>query len=401
MGLFSRNGETRRRQLYSEQREQARNRSQSTRFIPLQPTERQKEERVQNLVTSLKRDSFAILGSILLIIAAGAYVVFGTNQFLVADVQVSDTQFIPKQSIEAATQDYLNRKTLGIIPHNRLPLLRQSGLEHAIREALGNPYAIEAIVIDKDYPQQINIRISERIPAVTWVTKESNGREHFYTVERNGTITEELPNFGAVKKELPRIHDQNRTILGTGWHIIGDQYVQSVIKLAELLPKEGIAVDSFIFPPMTCQGQEYTAEKIFADEIANSESDEFRGKKKEIQERFRRGEIDIDESLELLEEIKRDEFDAREELRTTQPDRIEWAMVDKEIECDFVVVASDITVVTSKDLGGAHMKFDTRRDITEQIHQFKAAQASGKVPELREVRYIDLRIAQRIYFTTK
>ncbi len=406
--FIQRRKQSTRMQALKEQQRLLRSQSRSTKFTTKQPTHfRQPEKTKKSDTESLLRqfflkDGLAICG-IGMIILGGAYIViFNSNQFVLANIEIQETQFISKQEIEQATQTVLNRSTLGI-PRNNYWTIRQEGIEASVKKALSSNFAVKDLQVTKDYPNTVKIAVTERIPSVTWITKDAARVERFYTIDHTGVVTKETMRREDVDAKLPQIEDKNRPQLGIHWQITSTDYIDTIIQLQEGLVDSGWSVQSFIFPAMTCEEQEYVAQQIFADEIKDSVSEKFKEKKRLVQEQFKKGDLGIEESLEALEDIKKEELAERDTAvngagNAIPAQKLEWATVDKAVACDYVQVASDVHVLAKKGSERVvELKFDTTRDIEAQLGQLQTVINQGSV-STETVKSIDLRIKDRVYY---
>ncbi len=395
-----------RMQSLKEQQASLRAVSRSTKFVtPAQKNQFRKTQTPKTKTDAriafdafMRKDGFALAG-IFGILGVGAYIiVFQSDQFVLRNITVNDTQFIPKQEVIDKTNALLQDSFLGI-PKNRYWTISESSVTRQLKSGFANNFAAEDIQVTKKYPNTLQVQITERVPSVIWATRDAGGVDHYYTIDHKGVVTAETTNKNEVDTKLPQIFDKNRAQLGIGWQIIHPDYLSDLMAVKDLLVENGWNVESFVFPVMTCKEQEYVAQQIFADAITDSTTDAFKEKKRVIQEQFKKGELDIEESLAALEEVKKEEQETKAPVATNTavPQKLEWATVDKVVACDFVQVASDLHVLIQKDGKGViEVKFDTMRDMEQQVEQLRIVTQQGKV-QSGTTKTVDVRIADRVY----
>jgi hypothetical protein len=348
----------------------------------------------------VKRDGWALVGILLMLALVGWYFGFYRSTFVVDQVTVEGTQFIPQEQVQATVNDYMAGKRVWLIQQNKYWTVVPGDIEERIRTQFEQQYAIEEVTVTKQLPDKLTVTIKERIPSVTWMTVE-NGLENYYTVDRNGIVTQWVPSKDQVNTSYPLVKDKNRNHIDVGWHIISAQYIETVLQIHEMVPEYSpFPVLSYEFPHMACQKREDVAEKIFQHELDESISEEFKDKKRDIQERFQSGELTIDESIEELEKIKQEEFEQSqgEEEGSGAIERIQWETKFVETDCDFVTVATDVHVLLKASENKAvPVYMDTTVDPAIQLHNVQVVLQS-KITDLTEVEYIDVRIPDRAYY---
>lgn len=405
--FITRRNQSARMKLLKEQQRLSRAESRSTKFtVPQQQAFRKPiEEKQKDTSAALKRflhkDGLSLLG-IVVILLGGAYVItFRSPYLILSNITVNDTQFVSKTEVQDGLMSILQHRTFGI-PRDRYVTTSQQRLEQELQKKFKQNFAVADITVQKKYPNSVEVVVTERIPSITWITKDGAGIEHFYTVDHDGKVTKETVKKAETDPKLPQISDKNRPQLWMNWQIIGTTYIDSVIALQKKLTDTGWGVQSFIFPPMACEQQEYVTQQIFADEIKDSISEKFKEKKRTVQEQFKKGDLGLEESLQALEDIKKEEAAERDGAlsvnTSSAPRKLEWATVDKEVPCDYVQVATDLHVLATKGSEKTiELKFDTSRNLDEQLTQLQTVVTQGKV-NTNEIQSIDLRIADRVYY---
>ncbi|PJA92954.1 MAG: hypothetical protein CO132_05365 [Candidatus Kerfeldbacteria bacterium CG_4_9_14_3_um_filter_45_8] len=345
----------------------------------------------------IKRDAVAVIGTVILVIAAFYVLAIRNPRFQLTEISITGAQYLSADEITQAAQGYLDSKFVGIVTRDTYWSAHEGSVERAIRDRFSDSYALDNVNVDIKYPNLVSITVVERIPSLAWVTHSTDKREHYYTIDRDGVVTEELVSFADLDPSFPRVRDDNRPELGLGWQIISKDYIDAVFFLhANFTAKTGLPLDAFAFPATTCQDRQFVAEKLFQQQILESGSDEFRSKRIEIQEMFQSGELSIDQSLDELERVKEEELLKLGEENLDGFERLQWETVYVETLCDYVVVATDLHLEIPDSAGGFTVRFDTRQDLTVQMENL-ASVLKSKVPDRSAVQYIDVRIPDRVY----
>lgn len=349
-----------------------------------------------------RRDGWALLGIVLVVTGMLSYIAFAQKKYTINEWSVSKLQFINSNEVHAAVESYVRDPILGFIPRNNFWTLHQQRLEEHLQNALRNRVALASVTVVKKYPQMLHIEIRERIPAIAWITTSGQSK-HYYLVDPNGDVTQEVGDAKDLHPSLPVLEDENRETLGIQWHIISPAYITFLLALHDQFSTQtGIAVSSYALPKVDCRRATVVAEKIFSEEIERSASEEFRQKKRKIQEQFQQGLLTVDESLDLLEEIK------KEELQKLHPEEgsaqrniasTKWETVYVPTECDLVTVARDVTIQTNGtgDYGGGfRVLMDSTQDLNTQMQQLMTVLQQH--PDRKSLKYIDVRLPDRVYF---
>ena len=349
----------------------------------------------------LKKDGWALLGIIILLLTTIWYFGFYSSKFVITEVNIAETQFIAKDQIKNLIDDYKQKKILWIIPRDRYWTLNTEKLQNNTYQKLLNTYAIESLEIQKKFPNKLNVNIQERIPSIAWITISKNKKtQKYYTVDRKGIVTQEIIKKEDIHPAFPQITDLNRTEFDIGWQVISAPYIEFILDLQEkFTARTSLEINHYIFPEIMCQERQYVAQEIFEQEILESASDEFKDKKRTIQEQFKEGLLTIDQSLESLENIKNEELVNLGELKEGEDSyqKTEWKTTYLETECDFVKVAADVHILTKGENGGFSVYFDSRNDLEQQLNNLQTV-LNGNINNRNEINYIDVRMLSRVYY---
>ena len=180
--------------------------------------------------------------------------------------------------------------------------------------------------------------------------------------------------------------------------MINSDYIDFLLLVHEQLPAmfNNATIQHYVLPIIDCTERRVVAEKVFETEILESASVEFKEKKRAVQERFKAGELTVDQSLEELERIKQEELSKRgENVNTLGTERLQWGAVTVDVQCDLVKVATELHVVFSIDDATVTVILDRTEDVQMQLQNALVIMRQ-RTQHLDGVR-IDVRIPDRAF----
>lgn len=347
----------------------------------------------------LKKDGWAIIGIVFFVVLGAWYFGFKTGKFLITDIQVQQTEFTDYAEVQQAVSESIQKPIAFVVPRNYYWTLRSSRLREILLDHFNESYAIEEIRVTKEWPNKVSIEVDERVPAVTWITlNHSTKDERIYTVDRSGYVAQSLGSVEDTHQGFPRVYDGNRPELANGDHVASEQFMSFLLDLNEAFPEQtDYEIEKFHFPVVDCKERQYVAEEIFEQEILESSSEEFKERKREIQQQFLDGLLTIDQSLEELERLKTEELTKLGELDADGFKKTEWQTVYVETPCDFPKVATDLHLEVADENGGFIVYFDTGKDMNIQIENMQRV-LKDYAGDVSAIRYIDVRLLDRAYY---
>lgn len=347
--------------------------------------------------TWARRDGWALAGIVLLIGITGWYVVLFKQSFHIQQIEIAPTQFISGAEIEQIARSYIHGRALGILPRRTSLTLSSSGLKREITKQLSTRVALVDLSVQKEFPHTVRIVAIERIPSITWITTLQPEQQHIYAVDREGVVTQAIEAPDQINLRYPLIRDPNRAEVHLNEQIVSKEYISFLLRVHEQLPAETrLHIDSYVFAPITCYEREYVAEKIFQEEILQSSSEEYKEKKREIQKQLQDGMLTIDQSLDMLEQVKADELATLGQDVSNRSSRVEWKALYEPIACDFVDIATDLHVLTKVESGGFAIYMDSTVDADTQIQNLQTLLSSSLV-DVNAMLYADVRLPDRAY----
>ncbi len=155
-----------------------------------------------------------LLGFFVIFVGGGLGYLGMSGAFAVTSVEVSGTNLISSQEVQALANQQIDQRRFFVLPQRVIYFFSKNQLANALKKQ----YALDELVIDKDYPHTISIEITERQPAFIWIT----GQDKYYADEdainlllianegvsyKTGTSTELIrPN--AAILEYPLVYDE-------------------------------------------------------------------------------------------------------------------------------------------------------------------------------------------------
>lgn len=346
----------------------------------------------------LASDIAAAVGTIVGVFFLLWYVTIRSSFFYFSDISVADTTYIPHDQLVQAVNSYLDTHRFAILPTRSYPYFSPAGLRSAITGQFGNEYAIDSIDISTKLPNHLSVSVKERVPSIVWVASAAVNNA-YYMVDRDGIVTQYVDHADSLPTNLPHITDENRTELKVGDLATSKNYVEYVLSVYDSFQKEtGLSVSGFVFPKVECQELQYVMQQIFQDEINGSVSDAFKQQKLDIQNKFKNGDLTIDQSLDALDAIKQQELtqQGNGNTNTTMP-TVRWQQVSVSVPCDYSQVSKELHVVTQDQNNTFQVYVDAGIDLHTQLYNFASAVAAGTVRTDKLI-YFDARYDDRAYY---
>ena len=133
----------------------------------------------ENSTWKKKIYAITIVISLLLTICIGIY----SNTFKIQHISIRGLHRISESDIRATIQGILNYKEFGLFPHYSYFI---SNIDE-IKFVLKDRYPIEKIILEKKFPNNLNVTIEERLSTLIY----DNGKEYSY-IDLNGNFIETL-----------------------------------------------------------------------------------------------------------------------------------------------------------------------------------------------------------------
>lgn len=343
----------------------------------------------------IDRDGWAYIGSALLLVGSALYIMISRHWLWIEQVSVVGNQYITTEQIVEPMHEVLNDRRWLVIPQRFYLAANPDQLTEQIRNRLQDTFALENVVVTKQFDDTVIVTVEERVPGLVYINQEQ-----FYYLDEFGVVTEQRTNSAELDPHFPRIRDRNSNhTVQVGEQIVQQSVIDAIVQLNKhFTERTGLDISEYALREVTCQEKQFVAEQIFEDEIADSESDEVRDQKSDILNRLQSDEITVDQSLDLLEEVKRSELEDQGEDVSGNQSYIQLEPEYVQTDCNYLAVINDVTIVTQAGAKtGPEVYFNSNEDITTQLDNL-AAVLEHSIEDLNALRYIDARFIDRVYY---
>ncbi|MFA6474604.1 MAG: hypothetical protein WCV88_00195 [Patescibacteria group bacterium] len=332
-----------------------------------------------------KRDLFAIIGSLILLSIIVWFVFFYWHFLSVQTIIVKGQQYLTEEDISSATAEGLQQRQWLIFKQKFLPFLDKQQLSDSIAEQLSHKIQLRSILVEVQWPKTVIVTVSERVPGYVYINDNS-----YYYLDVEGTITQ-TTTATEVDPHFPHIRERNKQReITVGESILSPGVMEFISEVNDKFTLESnLDISEYAIMPVTCQAKQFVTEKIFADEIAGSTTESAKQKKRDILDQLRSDTITVDQSLDLLEEIKKTEGD-----KNSNEAFIKLAAEYKKTPCDYPTVIQDIIVVTQDNV---EVYLDSKLDLATQLNNLNTV-ISDEIKNPASVDYIDVRFPDRVYY---
>lgn len=335
-----------------------------------------------------RRDGIFIAGSVMLGLIL-SWFVFSYKQVLSAQqIVISGEQYLTVDQIADATRTALQQRRWLLLKQRFLPLLDEAALAVDIQTELSQFVQLESVVVTTDWPHSITVHVVERVPGYVYII----GKEYYY-LDVHGAITQSVAETKA-DPHFPHIRERNKKRNVTvGETIFQPTLIDFISQLHDQFsPVTQLNIAEYAILPVTCQEKQYVTDKIFADEIAGSTTETAKQQKRDILDQLRNDQITVDQSLDLLEEVKRQEHGEDDDSGNETFIKLETEY--QTVKCDYQTVVRDVAVVTQE---GVELYFDSSLDLATQLTNAQALLSDNQT-EISDLTYIDLRFTDRAYY---
>ena len=336
-----------------------------------------------------KGEFWVYFAIIVVVIISVLLILFRSNHYQISNITITNTQNISTQQIEDIVNEYLNSNKLVIFKKGNFYLCSEDKLGERIENELSQVISIKELSIQKIKPNKLNIEIKERIPNMVWVTNETN-----YFMDLDGVISSRAESIDEEQK-LPKIFDQNNLSVEINKQVVSTELVDYIIMITEELPNlmkvSDFEIDSFYIPELKCQKRSIQATEATAEDFG--EDTELDQQKRDIQEKFKNNEISIDESLALLESLRK-EYLKQNNVSDQDLVKIAYEEIFEDFPCDYIKTIKDIEVKTTE---GWKIYLSTYLDFTTQVDNLNLV-LKEKLTNRENLEYIDVRFIDRVYY---
>lgn len=344
----------------------------------------------------VKSDLWAYLGSIILVLGLLIWLTVSRRWLWIDYITITGNSYLTVEQVAQATREALKQPRWYIVPQRFLPITNEVGLAESVRTTLEQTVSLQSIVISSDFPNTLHVTLKEYVPGYVYIDQKKN-----YYIDRSGIVTTQVVD-GDIDPQYPHIRDRNKKrSVNLHDQVVSETFITFIDAIIEkFTPATQLNISEFAIPTVTCQAKEYVAEKIFADEIEGTADSAVKEQKRAILDRLQAKEITVDESLTLLEEVKRGELgesdaDGASSENSANQAYIQWEAQYVEAPCDYVAVTHDVIVVTQS---GLEVVFDSSLSVDQQLNNLVTVLQTDLNGSTDNVQSIDLRYEDRVYY---
>ncbi|EKD76526.1 MAG: hypothetical protein ACD_43C00072G0001 [uncultured bacterium] len=339
----------------------------------------------------MKSDVWAYLGSLILVIVLLTWLTINRHWLWIENIDVTGNSYLTADQITTAANTALDQRHWWFMPQRVLPFTNEDSIGQTMRTELEKSVSLQSIEVTTDFPNTVHVTIKEYVPGYVYI----EGKKYYY-IDRSGIVTTEV-NENELNVQYPHLRDQNKKrSVKLHDQVVGADVITFIDAILEqFTAKTGLNVSEFAIPAVTCQTKEYVAEKIFADEIEGTADNSIKEKKRNILNRLQKKEITVDESLALLEEVKRTEKGDNTNSTDANQAYVQWEAQYVDTPCDYVAVTHDIIVITNNQ---TEILFDSSLPIETQLQNFIAVFQDDLNNSVDGIKTIDVRYEDRVYY---
>lgn len=154
------------------------------------------------------------------------YLLFFSHYLAINNIKITvkDPDFNTEE-LNNYLKEILNKKILLILPHDNYLFLTRNYLENELK----NKYVIEELLIEKKFPNTLNINLKEKITNLLYQTNES-----IYLIDNQGKILSIVGERIIInEKQLIKIIDESNTQININQNILTPSLINLIINLKE------------------------------------------------------------------------------------------------------------------------------------------------------------------------
>ncbi len=139
-----------------------------------------------------------IITIIILVICFAIWFFYFSNFSKITKISIEGLNRVPTEEIYALTEEAIRDRKFFIIPQSSLMLFD----DKKFKKSLKNKYRFEEIIINKNHPHSLEIKIKEKPFASIWYEDEK-----YYYTDQEGFVLEEINPLDIKNKKYPIIHN--------------------------------------------------------------------------------------------------------------------------------------------------------------------------------------------------
>lgn len=137
---------------------------------------------------------------IIIIFCFAFWFFYFSNFYKITEISIEGLNRVPTEEIYALTEEKIRSNKFFIIPQNTLLLFN----ENKFSKSLKDKYRFEEIIVNKNWPHGLEIKIKEKPFACIW-----NEDDKYYYTDSDGFILEEINPLDIKNKKYPIIHNKS------------------------------------------------------------------------------------------------------------------------------------------------------------------------------------------------
>lgn len=165
-----------------------------------------------------------LLASVLLMFGGLAWFLLFSPLWKIEEVSVNGLQRMDEKKIINTFKELVNKPKFGFIPGSNYLLLSSD----EVASVLMDKYHFKNISVKKIFPDGVSINLQEKPFACIW---EEDG--HFYHIDDDGYILEEINDKEAQKNEYPIINNKTSRKISQREANIENSYIKFILRLFE------------------------------------------------------------------------------------------------------------------------------------------------------------------------
>lgn len=306
-------------------------------------------------------------------------------------ITISGNAYLTVDQLTQPVRTVLAKKRWWFFPQRSYLFVDTTAIYNEITATLGTNFALEQLVVDKQFADTIQITVVERVPGLVYIIGQT-----YYYIDQAGVITQAVAQAEDLDPHFPRIRDLNTNRgITVNQLVVKPEVVDFIIHLNGTFTDQlGFNISEYTLLPVSCLEKQFVAEQLLADDISETTDPVLQEKKRAVLEQLQNDTISVDESLQQLEQLKQQGVLENQNTAGTNSTFIQLQPEYIATDCDFTRVIRDVAVVTQE---GPSVYFDTTVPIQQQLNNVAAVKAST-IPDLTTITYIDARYPDRVYF---
>jgi len=141
-----------------------------------------------------------IIGFIVIFICLVFYFFYFSTFLRITEISIEGLGRVSNEEVYSLTGDQIKTRRFFVLPQKNLLLFDDEGFS----SLLLNKYRFEEVVVNKDWPNKLEIKIMEKPFAYVW-----NEQDKYYYADTDGFVLEEINPLDIKKKEHPLICNES------------------------------------------------------------------------------------------------------------------------------------------------------------------------------------------------